>query len=157
MCQSTGASPKTIWPKTAEATEDKTEVDMIAAIYTALSALFIIRLSMKVIGIRHEKQVSLGDGDDAALKGAIAAQHNAVEYLPIAMLLLFMLESNGGPGWLLHGLGILMLAGRFVHANAMWTDDIPRRVLGMKLTIWALILLAVGNLGFSAMEYFGRL
>jgi uncharacterized membrane protein YecN with MAPEG domain len=48
---------------------------MIAAIYTALSALLITRLSMKVIGIRHEKQVSLGDGGDAALKGAIAAQH----------------------------------------------------------------------------------
>jgi uncharacterized membrane protein YecN with MAPEG domain len=103
--------------------------------------------------LRHNTQVSLGDGGDAALKGAIAAQHNAVEYLPIAMLLLFTLESNGGPGWLLHGLGILMLVGRMIHAYAMWTDDIPRRVLGMKLTIWALIILAIGNLGFSAKGY----
>ena len=119
---------------------------MITPLYVALSTLLIVRLSLKVIGYRHAKQVSLGDGGDSTLRGAIAAQQNAVEYLPVAMLLLFGLEANDGPVLLVHLLGISMLTGRLIHARAMWTDNIPLRVRGMQITIWTLLAMLLANL-----------
>ncbi len=121
---------------------------MTSAIYASLSAFLIVWLSLNVIKVRRTKQVSLGDGGDAELKTAMAAQSNALEYLPISLLLLFALEYNGAFLVLVHSLGVLLLVGRVIHARAMLTSNLKRRVLGMQITIWVLIGLALANLIF---------
>jgi uncharacterized protein len=77
----------------------------------------------------------------------MAAQSNALEYLPISLLLLFALEYNGAFLVLVHTLGVLLLVGRVIHAGAM-ASHLKRRVLGMQITIWVLIGLAFANLIF---------
>ncbi|MFB1488637.1 MULTISPECIES: MAPEG family protein [unclassified Thiocapsa] len=121
---------------------------MTSAIYASLSAFLIVWLSLNVIKVRRTKQVSVGDGGDAELKTAMAAQSNALEYLPISLLLLFALEYNGAFLVLVHSLGVLLLVGRVIHARAMLTSHLKRRVLGMQITIWVLIGLALANLIF---------
>jgi uncharacterized membrane protein YecN with MAPEG domain len=119
-----------------------------SAIYASLSAFLIVWLSLNVIKVRRTKQVSVGDGGDAELKTAMAAQSNALEYLPISLLLLFALEYNGAFLVLVHTLGVLLLVGRLIHARAMLTSHLKRRVLGMQITIWVLIGLAFANVIF---------
>ncbi|WP_296900330.1 MAPEG family protein [Thiohalocapsa sp.] len=121
---------------------------MTSAIYASLSAFLVVWLSLNVIKVRRAKQVSVGDGGDDELKTAMAAQSNALEYLPISLLLLFALEYNGAFLILVHTLGIVLLIGRLIHAKAMLTSDLQRRVLGMQITIWVIIGLAIGNLVF---------
>ena len=123
---------------------------MISAIYASLSALLIVWLSLHVIKIRHAERVNIGDGGCARLSLAVSAQSNAVEYIPIALLLLFALEMNSAHAALVHGFGIALLLGRTLHARAMLTENLGLRVRGMQITIWTIIGLALGNLGLVA-------
>ncbi|UHD16339.1 MAPEG family protein [Thiocapsa bogorovii] len=52
---------------------------MTTTIYASLSEFLIVWLSLNVIKVRRTKQVSVGDGGDAELKTAMAAQSNALE------------------------------------------------------------------------------
>jgi uncharacterized membrane protein YecN with MAPEG domain len=121
---------------------------MTVVLYLSLSAFLIVWLSLNVIRVRRRKRISVGDGDDMDLITANAAQNNALEYLPIGLLLLMALEYNGAPLWLVHPLGVLLLAGRVIHARAILSDDLKARVTGMELTVWSILLMAGGNLVF---------
>lgn len=121
---------------------------MTSVIYVCLGTVLIIWLSLNVIKHRHHYRISIGDGDEPALVSAIAAQHNAVEYLPVAFILLFALEYNNAWLLLVHACGVALLSGRLLHARAMLKDNLELRVLGMQITIYTLIALVILNLVF---------
>jgi uncharacterized membrane protein YecN with MAPEG domain len=121
---------------------------MISSVYAAVSALWIVWLSLGVIKLRRAKKVRLGDGNEPELQAAIRAQGNATEYMPISLILLVMLELNGTHAVLIHLGGIAMLAGRIVHAKGLLTDNLRYRVLGMQVTIFTIIGLAVANVAY---------
>ena len=91
--------------------------------------------------------------DTEALQYAIGAQANAAQYLPIALILLFALEAAGVDAWLIHAFGILLIAGRLIHARGLPAKDFRLRVLGMQLTVTAIIGLAVANLAWLVYSY----
>lgn len=119
---------------------------MITGIYAALAALLIVALARNVISLRRQHKVALGDGGHQDLLAAIRAHANAIEYLPIGLLLLLLLELSQGPAWLIHLLGSLFIIGRLIHANGVSKAIIPRRIIGMQFTIWVLIIMAILNL-----------
>ena len=80
----------------------------------------------------------INDGHPA-LRAAISAQANAAQYIPIALLLLLLLEINQAHALLLHPLGLALLAGRFIHVRGIPTGNIPKRVRGMQLTFLTLL------------------
>ena len=123
---------------------------MITSIYASLLALLIVRLSVAVIKLRRKNRVSVGDGGNEELQLAIRAHANAVEYIPIALMLLLMLELNGAPKILIHILGVTLLVGRILHAMGLPTKDFKKRVLGMQITIYLLIGLAILNVLYFA-------
>ncbi|MFV2055033.1 MAG: MAPEG family protein [Thiohalomonadales bacterium] len=122
---------------------------MISAIYISASAILICWLSVNVIKKRRENSVSLGDGGNKDLIAAIAAQSNATEYIPIALLLLFALETNNANLWIIHSFGILLIAARIIHAQGILSVNLKRRVLGMQITFFSIISLAVLNLIYA--------
>lgn len=119
---------------------------MMTGIYAALAALLVVGLARNVIRLRRQYQVALGDGGNEDLLAAIRAHANAVEYLPIGLLLLLIFELNRGPIWLLHILGSLFIIGRLIHAYGVSKAIIRYRIIGMQITIWLLIIMAVLNL-----------
>ncbi|HEY8097616.1 MAG TPA: MAPEG family protein [Methylobacter sp.] len=123
---------------------------MITSIYASLAALLIVRLSLAVIKLRRKNRVSVGDGGNEQLQLAIRTHANAVEYIPITLLLLLMLELNGAPTILIHILGAILLIGRMLHAMGLPEKDFKKRVLGMQITIYLLIGLAILNILFLA-------
>jgi hypothetical protein len=72
-------------------------------------------------------------------------------------MLLFMLELNGAPKLLVHILGVTLLTGRVLHAMGLPANDLRRRVLGMKITIYLLIGLAILNILFLFPAFAGAL
>ena len=116
---------------------------MITGMYAALATLMIVALARNVISLRRQHKVALGDGGHQDLLAAIRAHANAVEYLPIGLLLLLLLELSQGPAWLIHLLGSLFIIGRLIHANGVSKAIITRRIIGMQFTIWLLIIMAV--------------
>ena len=125
---------------------------MISAVYAEMLALLLVWLALRVIKVRREKRVRLGDGGEFALQSAIRAHGNAVEYIPIALILLTLLELSGGPAVLVHLGGIAMLAGRIVHAKGLLTDSLRFRILGMQMTLFTLIGLALANVIYAALR-----
>lgn len=123
---------------------------MITSIYASLAALLIVRLSLSVIKLRRKNRVSVGDGGNEQLQLAIRTHANAVEYIPITLLLLLTLELNGAPTILIHVLGATLLIGRILHAMGLPEKDFKKRVLGMQITIYLLIGLAILNILFLA-------
>jgi uncharacterized membrane protein YecN with MAPEG domain len=123
----------------------------ITAVYAALLALMLVILSARVIGFRRAKRVSLGDGGDAELRGRIRAHGNFTEYAPMALLLMALAEIQGGPHWLIHALGVALLAGRVVHAVAVSPveQNMMLRLTGMSLTLTVLAVAAAANLALG--------
>ena len=121
---------------------------MITSIYASLAALLIVRLSLSVIKLRRKNRVLVGDGGNEELQLAIRTHANAVEYIPITLLLLLMLELNGAPKILIHLLGATLITGRIIHAIGIPAKNLKKRVLGMQITIFLLIGLAVLNILF---------
>jgi uncharacterized membrane protein YecN with MAPEG domain len=119
---------------------------MTTAIYASLSAFLLAYLSLNVIKERRENKVPYGDGGNENLQIARAAQSNATEYIPIALLLLFALEYNRANIWVIHALGIALIVGRSIHAYSLLFRNREGRVLGMQITIFTIIGLAILNL-----------
>ncbi|MGR3269720.1 hypothetical protein DU478_17770 [Thalassococcus profundi] len=120
----------------------------VTTLYASLIALLFLGLSMRVVAYRRAKQVSLGDAGDPALTASIRAQGNCAEYAPIGLLLLLLAELQSAPPVALHVLGLMLLAGRTLHASALSQHPQPlaSRVGGMILTFTMIGLAALGLL-----------
>lgn len=125
---------------------------MITAVYAGLSALLMIWLAMRVIALRWEKRVKFGDGEQADLKLAIRAHGNASEYIPIALILLFLLEYNGLHPLLIHMLGIAFVYGRYTHAKALLSNSMRGRMKGMQYTLNLIIAMAVASIMLALLK-----
>lgn len=120
----------------------------ITALYVALHAILLLVLAVLVMLQRGRHKVGLGDGGQAALSRAIRVHGNAVEYVPIALLLLLVYELNGGGSALLHACGILLLVSRLAHAWGLRksSKESLGRAAGVVGTFIATGILIVANL-----------
>jgi uncharacterized membrane protein YecN with MAPEG domain len=107
----------------------------VTALYAAALAALFLWLSARVIGARGRARVSLGDGGDAGLLARIRAHGNCAEYAPMGLILMAATELNGAPHWLVHALGLTLLAGRVLHALGLSHGRMRLRVAGMGLTL----------------------
>lgn len=121
---------------------------MITSLYASLLALLIVKLSISVIKLRRKNRIRVGDGGNEELQLAIRTHANAVEYIPITLLLLLTLELNGASKILIHLLGATLITGRIIHAMGLPAKDLKKRILGMQITIYLLIGLAILNILF---------
>ena len=65
---------------------------MITSLYTALLALILIFLSIKIIQNRRSAKISLGENGDDFLHRKIRAHGNFIEYTPIFLIQREILE-----------------------------------------------------------------
>lgn len=117
----------------------------ITGIYAALATLLVLVLALRVSAIRHGKRVGIGDGGDPDLLRRVRAHANALENLPLALILLLLLELNRtAPPWL-HGFGCALLLGRVLHAFGMSLQSGASfgRFVGTLLTWLAMFAMAV--------------
>jgi uncharacterized membrane protein YecN with MAPEG domain len=120
----------------------------VTAVYAAILALVILALGINVTVHRVKLQVSLGDGGNPQMRRMIRLHGNAIEYLPLALLLMALYELNGGLHWALHVIGIALIAGRVIQTAAMWGSELPKpgRGIGQTTTWLSIAVLAVLNL-----------
>lgn len=120
----------------------------VTALYASLIGLLLLALSYQVVRGRQRFKVNLGPGDSKELERAIRTQANLVEYAPIALLLMLLLEVNGGAGWALHGFGALLVICRLAHAWGLShsSGTSPGRYYGTAGTWLILLGLALSNL-----------
>jgi len=117
----------------------------VTGLYAALGALLVFALALRVMSLRHSRKVGLGTGGDESLARAIRAHANAVEYLPIALLLLLILELNQTRVWLLHVFGIVLIVARILHALGLSARSGYSfgRFVGTALTMLVILAMAL--------------
>ncbi len=126
----------------------------ITAVYAALLALVGIALQQLAGRERLRAGVSLGDAGDPALLTAMRRQSNFVEQVPMALILLLVLELNGLSALWLHALGLVLVAARVIHPFGLEAGNLQRlpRLVGAVGTlavvlVASLLLLGQGLLG----------
>ena len=85
-------------------------------LYAALSALFLVWLSARVIQGRVVFKVDIGDGGNEEMQRRIRVQANFIEYVPLALILMLFVQQAGFSTWIVHLLGITLILARVVHA-----------------------------------------
>jgi len=103
-------------------------------------------LSLNVIKARQKNQIIYGDGGIDELMIARSAQSNAAEYIPVILLLMMLLEYNGGHVLLIHAAGIVCVAGRILHGRSILSQQLKGRIIGMHMTFWPIVALAAFNI-----------
>ena len=88
----------------------------ITALYAALLALLVVALAIRIALYRMKHRIGLGDGGHPRLLRLMRAHGNAVEYIPLGVLLLALLELCGAPATGLHVAGVSLLLARVLHA-----------------------------------------
>ena len=112
------------------------------ALWAGLLALVYVPLAMRIVPLRREHRVSLLDGGHADLATAMRAHGNFAENVPLALVLMALLELNGLPSWALNGLGITLTVSRLLHWRGLRPDRAtPARIIAMVLT-WMVFLAA---------------
>lgn len=92
----------------------------ITALYAALLALLYVFLSARVIAARVKHRVDLGHKNNKDMLVAIRVHGNFAEYIPFALILMFLLERSGASSYLLHLLGSLLFVGRLIYSYAIF-------------------------------------
>lgn len=117
----------------------------IVLLYAGALALLLVALSLNVVRLRWKHRVGIGTGNVEELECAARAQANFAEYVPLALLVLALLEASGLAGWSVHALGLALLVGRLLHAVGLSGSSGPSRArqIGILLT-W--LVLVVGGL-----------
>lgn len=113
---------------------------MVTSFYAALLALLFIFLSVRTLLLRRRFGIALGHGDNPQMLRAMRVHANFAEYVPLALLLIFLVEQSGLPPMFVHLLAGALLVGRLLHA---WGVSQPQekllfRVIGMAATFTVL-------------------
>jgi uncharacterized protein len=116
----------------------------VVTFYAGLNALIALVLAILVVRQRGKTKTNLGTGGHPAMERAIRAHGNFIEYVPLILLLMLLLELGGlAPLWI-HLMGIALTLGRVLHAWGLSTSpgESFGRAVGIGLT-WLVLLVAL--------------
>lgn len=88
---------------------------MVTTLYAGILGFLYIALSAYVIMGRYKHQVGLGDNGNPDLIKRIRIHANFIEYVPLALILMILVEFEGISESLIHAMGIVLVAGRLMH------------------------------------------
>lgn len=130
---------------------DATASAHAAALWAGLHLILLLVLSVLVTRQRRKHHVEIGDGGVPALNQAIRAFGNAAEYVPAAMAGLALLALVNAPPLLIHPIGLVLLAGRIVHAVGLSrsTEAGLARALGALATWISYVAIAAALLFYA--------
>lgn len=79
-------------------------------------ALLMIGMAYRIVKLRRSKKIGVGVGSSKTLAKAIGAHGNAVENIPLTLILFGMAELQGANTLLLAVFGVLFVIGRYLNA-----------------------------------------
>jgi uncharacterized membrane protein YecN with MAPEG domain len=122
---------------------------IITGLIAAILALVFIVLQLNVIRLRVRTGISLFHGDNKDLGVAIRRHGNLAENLPLALILVGLLEMLGGPDWAIFVLGIALIASRIIHPFGLSYDDPGRvaRAIGAVTTSLVMLISSLWLIG----------
>lgn len=100
----------------------------VTAIYAALLGLMLLFLKFRVIAARRRLKVDVLDGGERDVTRRMRVHGNFAEHVPIALILMAVVEVNGAEAWNVHALGVVLVIARILHAHGL--ENIPGKSFG---------------------------
>ncbi|MFW2830648.1 MAPEG family protein [Sphingomonas sp. ID0503] len=115
----------------------------VTLIIAAALAIINLWLAMRIVPFRM-KGVPVGDGGNPLIVARMRAQSNFAEYVPVALILMALVELHVGADGKLWGIGAALAIGRVLHPFGI-ERPVPNvmRAGGILLTWVATLLLAL--------------
>jgi uncharacterized membrane protein YecN with MAPEG domain len=123
---------------------------IITALYAGLLGLVAFGVAFPAGKLRGRLGISVGDGGNQELLCAMRRHANFTEWVPLALILIALLELNGAPAAALHSLGAILVLARISHAVGLRPDSmksLPRFVgatgtllVTIVASIWLLVI-----------------
>ena len=106
----------------------------ITALYAGILMIFALALSFRAGGFRGKTGISVGHGEpvNMNLTQRVRVHQNFLEYVPMAIILMGIIELNGGNATFLHVFGVVLIISRIAHAIGLKHDNMrhPGRAIG---------------------------
>jgi uncharacterized membrane protein YecN with MAPEG domain len=122
----------------------------ITLLYAGLAGLLLVILSFNVMQ-NWVRVTGVGQSTDRDMRRAERVLSSFVEYVPLGLILLALIEFEGAQSFIVHGLGASLMIGRVLHAYG--SNDMPGsgllRFIGSQLTY---LVLAIASL--ACLYYF---
>ena len=104
------------------------------------AAIVNIWLAIRIVTVRLKAKVLIGDGGNALLTARMRAQLNYMEYTPLVLILLGLIELARGTQTWLWAAGILYILGRILHPFGM-DKQTPHPLRGAGIiTTWIVLI-----------------
>ncbi len=126
----------------------------VVGLYAGLNTLILLWIASSTGKLRAKHKVSIGDGGVLHLTRILRGHANAMENVPMALILMIVMAGLQTPVFVLHGFGIVLTIGRFCHAMHFIKEDAPgwQRALGATTSILVLGLGALGVIGHAVLR-----
>jgi uncharacterized membrane protein YecN with MAPEG domain len=110
---------------------------IITALYAGLLGLIAFAVAFAAGRLRGRLGISVGDGGNSDLLCAMRRHANFVEWVPLALILIALLEMDGAPAKSIHGLGAVLVVARVAHALGLRPDTMKSflRLIGAVGTV----------------------
>lgn len=120
----------------------------ITLLFASLHVLMMLVLASRIARHRHAHKIGLGDGGDPVLARKVRVHGNFIEHVPLALMMLGLLELCGLATAWLWGLGSMLLLARLLHAAGLSRSAgySMGRFTGTALTWLAFLLMALAGL-----------
>lgn len=117
----------------------------ITALYTGILGCIYVVLAMRVSGARMKYKASLGQDASPELLEEVRRHANFAEWVPFAVLLMALCESNGSSAWLLHLAGGSLTVARVLHPFGVKHKIAPHplRFFGAATTFFVVFALSL--------------
>ncbi|HEX5067936.1 MAG TPA: MAPEG family protein [Myxococcota bacterium] len=113
----------------------------ITAVFAGVLGIMFLVLELPIGLLRTRTNVSLGDGGNPDLTVAIRRHANFVEHVPLALLLMALLELNGASHMLLAILGTALVLARLMHPFGLDVHVMRRPPRGFGAATTSLVIL----------------
>ena len=114
----------------------------VSLLFAAALGLVNVWLAVRASATRMGRKVMMGDNGDPLMMARMRAHANFVEYVPMALILMTLIELMGGRGTALWVIGSLLVIGRVLHPFGMERPaPNPFRAGGIGLTMLAMLAL----------------
>jgi|SRR5215472_4654756 len=121
---------------------------VITAFYAGLLGLIAIGVAFRCGRLRGKLNVSIGDGGDRGLLLAMRRHANFAEWVPLALILIALLEMDGVSKYAIHSLGAGLVIARIAHAMGLRADTLanPARFVGAAGTAVITLVASLWNI-----------
>ena len=118
------------------------------ALYAGILGLMSIGVAMPAGRLRGQTKISIGDGGNPDLLLAMRRHSNFVENVPLALILIGIMELNGVGLLAIHCLGIALVIARLSHALGLKGDTISGmgRLVGAMGTMLVMLIASIWTL-----------